>query len=203
MPELWVQKQKVGQYYNQSHAQVLAALGAQWTAHLTGVLARLNQTQSSNGSALPPVVVFDIDETSLDNWPYFAAHDYALDPLSWAAWQNSGGAGALGATLGLYRAVLAAGGRAAFITGRKDQDGLLNATAANMQAAGYTQWEQLTCRSPAEFNLTADAYKSARRAVLAQTHNIIGCIGDQVSDCTGGFTGGYVMKIPNYLYFIA
>lgn len=88
-----------------------------------------------------------------------------------------------------------------FLTGRNNN--VENATIANLHQQGFVKYERLISRLPQEYHLTAYEYKSARRARLAQEgFNIVGCIGDQLSDINGD-NAGYRMKVPNYCYYIA
>lgn len=94
------------------------------------------------------------------------------------------------------------------ITGRPEDQ--TDATAKNLLLQGIPKasdgvkgYDQLILRNKEEMPLTANQYKSARRWGLEEKegYHIVGCIGDQISDCSGG-AAGYKMKIPNYAYFL-
>ena len=104
-------------------------------------------------------------------------------------------------TQALYKQLIGAGYRVIFLTGRKDIES--DATRANLISVGYTVFDTLITRVPAEYNLTATAYKSARRTQLVEQegYNIVGCVGDQWSDLHGPYTG-FKVKLPNYIYYL-
>jgi hypothetical protein len=86
------------------------------------------------------------------------------------------------------------------ITGRNN-DTFID-TKKNLHEAGYLGFKQLYCRAGPQVNMTAVEYKSGvRQALVNQGWDIMGCVGDQVSDCAGG-AAGYVMKVPNNLYTV-
>jgi len=110
-------------------------------------------------------------------------------------------ASAIPQTRQFYQALLALNYKIVFLTGRRDTT--LNATIGNLELQGLSNYTQLIVRDPAEYPLTAYKYKSARREQLAQQGwNIVGCIGDQLSDIDGDYAG-YRMKVPNPCYYIA
>eukprot|EP01099_Mayorella_cantabrigiensis_P008957 TRINITY_DN92_c0_g1_i2.p1 TRINITY_DN92_c0_g1~~TRINITY_DN92_c0_g1_i2.p1 ORF type:complete len:308 (-),score=69.00 TRINITY_DN92_c0_g1_i2:74-973(-) len=146
-------------------------------------------------------VVFDVDDTVLANYPEMVATDFGYIPKIFDAWVQSANASAIQQTKWLYERVLHEGYTVIFLTGRKDTQA--NATLNNLQRVGFTQFSQLITRNSTEYSLTAEQYKSQRRKSLTdQGYNIIGCVGDQFSDCTGGYTV-YAMKVPNFCYYIA
>lgn len=95
------------------------------------------------------VLVFDIDETSLSNadeWMTMAVRDseggksllFDVDPLAELARRAlAASSPPLQATLELYKDVYAAGFSVAFVTGRTDKGGMREATARNLEEAGY------------------------------------------------------------------
>jgi len=186
-----VDKDIVRAYYeNGQYADELWALCGTWMNYWT------TQTYVAKNS-----VVFDIDETILDNMPEILANDFAFIPATWNPWVNQSAAPAFPQTLQLYNYLIKTGYDVIFITGRHDtQDA---ATVLNLQRQNITGYAQLITRTPAEYSMTATQYKSQRRQSFQNSgaYNIVGCIGDQLSDCVGGYAG-YIMKLPNYAYFI-
>jgi predicted secreted acid phosphatase len=127
--------------------------------------------------------------------------DFGFIPKLWDAWVVSGNASAIPQTRQFYQSLIAHGYTIVFLTGRNDY--VANATISNLHDQGFNTYETLITRDPVEYHLTAYNYKSARRAQLAKMgYNIVGSIGDQLSDVNGDFAG-YRMKVPNYCYFIA
>jgi len=188
------EKDALDSYYATRYASDVNNLAAQWIAYFNSYFVEHPSGSSST------VVIFDIDETVLNNYPYYNSTDYGFEPLSWNSWVQSASAPNIPGTLSLFNALLKLGTNVIFITGR--QDTVHNATLANLQTAGFSGYLQLIDRNSTEYYLSADVYKSNRRQQVAQKYTIIGCIGDQVSDCSLGYTGNYIMKMINYIYFI-
>nr|TKR74939.1 hypothetical protein D5086_0000290430 [Populus alba] len=71
--------------------------------------------------------VFDVDETTLSNLPYYAKHGFGAEPYNSTAfnqWVFTGEALALPESLKLYRKLLSIGIKVVFLTGRsEDQKG--------------------------------------------------------------------------------
>lgn len=145
--------------------------------------------------------VFDVDETSLSNYAEMDSINFGFVAKMNHDWIMSAAAPAIPQTLALYKQLVAAGFKIIFLTGRKDIEH--DATVLNLQKEGYTTFETLIVRDPAEYNLTALEYKSNRRTQLTQLagYNIVGCVGDQWSDLDGPYTG-FKVKLPNYIYFL-
>jgi len=145
--------------------------------------------------------VFDVDETTLSGYSEMQSIGFGFVPQLNNDWIMKSNAPAIPQSLALYKQLVAAGFRIVFLTGRKDYQN--EATALNLRLQGYTQFEQLITRTPAEYNLTATVYKSNRRTQLTQLagYNIVGCVGDQWSDLNGPYTGMKV-KLPNYIYYL-
>lgn len=161
---------------------------------------RVNQNnQSSHPQKL--AIVFDIDETSLSNYPNMSKLSFggtidminanlakAIDP-------------AIQPTLELYR--LAEKDKVAvfFITGRGTD--LTDATIKNLQKTGYIQWNALYLRPENYHQPSIIPFKSSvRKEIVHQGYNIIIDIGDQQSDLQGGFADK-TFKLPNPYYYIS
>jgi len=160
-----------------------------------------------------PAIVFDIDETTLDNWQEIKQNDFGYIPAGEctfdpgkacgnAAWDASEGATAIAPALALFGAVK---GRVAvfFVTGRFD---LPNGqqerqhTESNLKKAGYDAWKELFMRT--DKNDSVAIYKSKMRArIEAEGYTIVANIGDQKSDLANGHQKK-TFKVPNPFYFI-
>lgn len=146
-------------------------------------------------------VIFDVDDTVLSNYEEMQRSDFGYIPKFWDEWVLSENATAIPQTRQFYQSLLAEGYKVIFLTGRRDL--MYNATAANLEKQGFYEYEMIITRDPHEYALTAYDFKSRRRAALAkQGWNIVGSIGDQLSDIDGNFAG-LRMKVPNYCYFVA
>lgn len=164
-----------------------------------------------------PAVVFDIDETSLSNWPeieanqfaYFRGNDCDLSRAGFAcggpAWERLAQAPPIGPVLDLYKTAKSLGVAVFFITGRVDDDQGLEraATEKNLTQAGYTGWNGLSLR-PANFKVdkSVSEYKAPERAKIeAAGYTILVDIGDQQSDLAGGHAERTFL-LPNPFYLI-
>lgn len=151
------------------------------------------------------VWIFDIDETTLSNLPYYAHHGFGVEPYnatSFDEWVMEGRAPALPASLELYRKILSLGIKVVFLTGRGE--GQRSITASNLNEAGYRTWEKLILKKPSYSGVTALTYKSNERKMLEKNgYRIIGNIGDQWSDLLGTNTGNRTFKLPDPMYYLS
>lgn len=149
--------------------------------------------------------VFDIDETTLSNAPYYAAHGFGVQPYnetSFNAWVDTGKAPALPESLVLYNRLLSLGFKVVFLTGRGEMR--REVTRKNLRAAGYRNWEKLLLRQPSDVHKPAVVFKSEQRAKLVkQGYRIQGNIGDQWSDILGTDIGSRTFKLPDPVYYVS
>ncbi|CAK8560262.1 unnamed protein product [Lathyrus sativus] len=150
--------------------------------------------------------VFDIDETSLSNLPYYAKHGFGVNPYndtSFNEWVDLGKAPALPESQKLYKKLLSLGVKIVFLTGRPLKQ--TDITAKNLKLAGYHTWERLILKDLSIYHgKTAVTYKSSERKKLEEEgYRIIGNIGDQWSDILGTNTGDRTFKLPDPIYYIA
>ncbi|KAK4790329.1 hypothetical protein SAY86_017633 [Trapa natans] len=155
------------------------------------------------------VWVFDIDDTSLSNLPYYAQPDTAFgakpyNDTTFTVWEKQAKAPALPATLWLYKRLLRLGFKIVFLTGRSET--FRAVTVQNLHKVGYTKWEKLILKSAEEKaeGLHALQYKSRERTNLVKAgYRILGNIGDQWSDVLGDNVGSRTFKLPNPMFYIA
>ncbi|KAF8027609.1 hypothetical protein BT93_E0502 [Corymbia citriodora subsp. variegata] len=153
------------------------------------------------------VWIFDIDDTSLSNLPYYARPDNAFgakeyNETTFTEWELEGKAPALPATLGLYKRLLKLGFKIVFISGKSES--LRAITIYNMKKVGYYTWEKLVLKQASESGTTAMVYKSTERTKLVQAgYRILGNMGDQWSDLMGTNIGNRTFKAPNPMFYIA
>ncbi|KAK8479040.1 hypothetical protein V6N13_078028 [Hibiscus sabdariffa] len=151
------------------------------------------------------VWVFDIDETSLSNLPYYACHGFGAepyDPKLKKEWELEGKAPALPETLKLYEKLLSLGIRVVFLTGKSEE--MRNVTSKNLRQVGYHTWEKLILKATSYSGETAVAYKSSERGKLVKSgYRIVGNIGDQWSDISGTNPGNRTFKLPDPMYYVA
>ncbi|HKC11066.1 MAG TPA: HAD family acid phosphatase [Vicinamibacteria bacterium] len=156
-----------------------------------------------------PAVVFDIDETSLSNWPAYRANgwgrvtagecDIDRGPCGLRAWQAMGKSPALRPTLELARAARALGVAIFFISGRPPQ--LREATERNLREQGY-EWDGvILLPEGAHFTSAVDFKAPERRRLAERGYTILFTIGDQESDLIGGYAER-TFKLPNPVYYL-
>lgn len=145
-------------------------------------------------------VVFDIDETLLSNYDYYKTTGFTFTQDGWNDFTENCGNTAIGPTRDLYRKLVRDGFAVVLLTGRSDSERAT--TAECLRKRGIKDWHELILRTQAEASLSADVYKSQRRADLqAEGHRIVASIGDQVSDMSmGRLKAGFLL--PNLMYFI-
>ncbi|PON81097.1 Acid phosphatase [Trema orientale] len=159
---------------------------------------------SKNGK---DVWIFDIDETTLSNLPYYAQHGFGyVEPFnatSFNAWVGTAKAPALPESVKLYRELVSLGVKVVFLTGRTEDQRTV--TETNLKRAGYHTWDKLLLKGKEFSGKTAVAYKSAQRKKVEEEYGyrIIGNIGDQWSDLLGTNTGLRTFKLPDPMYYIS
>jgi acid phosphatase len=145
-------------------------------------------------------VVFDIDETTLDNYAAIKKIGYGYEKKYWDEWLEKAEAPAIPKVKELYDFLVQKGFKIIFITGKKDYQ--YNATNKNMKSVGYTEFDTLITRNKDEYKIKSAQYKSQKRKELTDKGYVIsGCVGDQLTDCQGE-NCGIVVKLPNYLYLV-
>ncbi|KAK9066206.1 hypothetical protein SSX86_013527 [Deinandra increscens subsp. villosa] len=152
------------------------------------------------------VWVFDIDETTLSNIPYYARDDVAFGYIPYNStrfdeWVASAAAPAIPASLKLYNQLIELGFKIVFLTGTREP--FTVPRTENLKAVGYTQWEKLILKGVDE-NGGAVEYKSSKRKALEEGgYRIRGNMGDQWSDLLGSNAGDRTFKLPDPMYYIA
>ncbi len=145
-------------------------------------------------------VIFDIDETALSSYEYRKKYDFGYVPEIWDKWVGEANAPAIKEVKRLYDLLTSRDFKIIFLTGRKDYT--YKPTYQNLVNAGYSKFDTLIVRNNDEYKMTALEYKSHKRTELVKKgYNIVGDVGDQLSDLEGPHHGIQV-KIPNYQYLI-
>ncbi|CAL4910011.1 unnamed protein product [Urochloa decumbens] len=117
---------------------------------------------SGNGKE---VWVFDVDETTLSNLPYYAKHGFGAEPYDWTkfgAYVQEASAPALPESLRLYKRLQSLGIKPVILTGRREDK--REATAKNLARQGYTGYEKLL------LNVRVDASCVTTRWPAGRTH---------------------------------
>lgn len=145
-------------------------------------------------------VIFDVDETALNNYDLAKLMDFGYNYEMNKKWNQELKAPAIKQTQDLYFYLINKGVKIIFLTGRNFSE--YDVTYKNLIQAGYTKFDTLITQREDEQNLKSQEFKSNKRIELSQRgYEIIGTIGDQWTDLTGANTG-IKIKLPNYLYEI-
>lgn len=146
------------------------------------------------------VVIFDVDETVLNNYGLAKQMDFGYVYDLNKKWNEELKAPAIKQTQDLYFYLLNRGFKIIFLTGRNSNE--YDVTYKNLIQTGYTVFDTLITQREDEQNLKTQQFKSSKRTELAaQGYEIVGNIGDQWTDLNGPYSGIQI-KIPNYLYEI-
>lgn len=145
-------------------------------------------------------VIFDVDETALNNYGLAKQMDFGYVYELNKKWNEDLKAPAIKQTQDLYFYLLNKGVKIIFLTGRNSSE--YNLTYKNLIQAGYTKFDTLITQREDEQNIKPQEFKSIKRTELTQDgYEILGTVGDQWTDLTGAYTG-ITIKLPNYLYEI-
>ena len=146
------------------------------------------------------VVIFDIDETALDNFELAEKMGFGYNYEMNKKWNAEMKAPAIKQVKELYDFLLSKGSKIIFLTGRNFYE--YEVTYENLKKEGYSDFDTLITQIGDETKMKAKDFKSGKRIWLTnQGYEIIGTVGDQWSDLEGEYHGIQV-KIPNYLYLI-
>ncbi len=186
---LFPHKQELRAYVESgAYRREIAAVAAQ-------AQAWIERRAATGGARL--TVIFDLDETLLDNWPYLSAMDFGYVHREWDRWVEEGKAPASEPVRAVYFAARRLGLDVVFLTGRPER--ARAATEKNLRAVGCGDFTALICRADGDKRSNGDFKTAERRRLTAGGRTIIANIGDQESDLAGGFAErGF--KLPNPFY---
>jgi acid phosphatase len=146
------------------------------------------------------VVIFDVDETALNNYELAKQMGFGYVYELNKQWNAEMKAPAIKQVKELYDFLLSKGSKIIFLTGRNFPE--YKATYDNLKLAGYNVFDTLITQMDNEREMTAKDFKSKKRMELTKKgYDIIGTVGDQWTDLEGEHHGIQI-KIPNYLYLI-
>jgi len=144
------------------------------------------------------VVIFDVDETALNNYEASVKTGFGYVYEMIIAWELSAKAPAIPQVKSLYDYLIERGFKIIFLTSRRNT--LYDATYKNLITQSYTKFDTLLTRNESEYKMRSIDFKSAKRVWLTEDgYDIVGTVGDQWSDLEGPYHGIQV-KIPDYLY---
>lgn len=183
-------KDEVAKYYE----------SGQYAEELTKIIEDAKKEFSKVVPTSNSAVIFDIDETALDNYKEIKRIGFGYERQLWEEWLQKAEAPAIPQVKNLYNFLIEKGFKVVFITGKKDYQ--YDATFKNMIAVGYTKFDTIITRSKDEYKIKSAQYKSQKRnELVGKGYVIAGCVGDQLTDCVGD-NCGIVVKLPNYLYLV-
>lgn len=151
--------------------------------------AALEQAGDKNISRLPPAIIFDLDETLLDNSPFQAYliqnQQKFTDPL-WDQWIQLKQATAIPGAIKFTHAAKNAGFKLFYVSNRScvtpDNCPNKNATMKNMRTLGFPDAEDSSAFLFKNEKTDWLKDKSSRRQKIAQTHRIVMLVGDDMQD---------------------
>jgi acid phosphatase len=144
------------------------------------------------------VVIFDVDETALNNYEVSKKMGYGFVYEMVYEWTQDAKVPAFPQVKELYNYLLSKGLKIIFLTARAYDE--YDATYNNLITQGYTGFDTLITKNKSEHKMRSIDYKSAKRDELVKIgYDILGTVGDQWSDLEG-LHYGIQVKIPNYLY---
>lgn len=144
---------------------------------------RLDESVAANTSGKQLAVVVDIDETMLDNSPFETTLIGNPDFLQgWYNWTSKAGAKALPGSLEFARYAQSQNVEIFYVTNRDDNERAV--TIKNLQAEGFpfAMDDHLLTRSDLSYSTGNTSSKAGRRAKVADKHEIILLIGDNLND---------------------
>ncbi|KAH0749435.1 hypothetical protein KY290_028667 [Solanum tuberosum] len=151
------------------------------------------------------VWVFDVDDTTLSNLPYYARSDVrfgtiALNNTKFIEWLAEGKLPVIPSIQGVYKTLLSLGINPVLTTGAPEN--FRQSRIANLKKAGYSNWLKLVLRGGND-SKSAVEYKSSKRMELVKGgYRIVGNIGDQWIDLIGGNVGARTFKDPKPMYYV-
>ncbi|MFC2094400.1 HAD family acid phosphatase [Bacteroidota bacterium] len=144
------------------------------------------------------VVIFDVDETALNNYEISKKMGYGYVYEMVYEWTQDAKVPAFPQVKELYDYLLSIGSKIIFLTARGYDE--YDATYKNLVTQGYTEFDTLITKNKKEYEMKSVDFKSAKRDELVQMgYGILGTVGDQWGDIEGPHHGIQI-KIPNYLY---
>lgn len=145
------------------------------------------------------VVLMDVDETVLSNYPHMVARDFGYVPSEWVKWVERAAAPAIEPMREVYRTARRLDIAVVFLTGRATPEEE-RGTVENLRIAGMGDYERIIFKGPTDTAPTAAERKRIRRIQLEEEgFTIIASLGDQGSDLAGGHAER-IFKLPNPFY---
>jgi acid phosphatase len=195
----------VARYRLADYAECVGASGCYWSdvdAQTRRAEAALDRAVALAKSGEKLAIVLDIDETSMSGFCELRREDYGFLLAQFNRWvMTPEAAMPIPGTVRLFNKARTAGVEVFFITGRWDEQ--REATAKNLELAGYKGWKGLALRVGPQKQMNTVAYKSEeRKKILDAGYRIVLNMGDQWSDLNGDPRGEVSVKLPNPFYYL-
>jgi len=149
---------------------------------------RLDEAILANKKGKPLAVVVDIDETMLNNGPFETTLINETDNLSgWYKWTDKASAKALPGALEFAKYTESKNVKIFYITNRDDNERV--STLKNLANTGFpfAVEEHLLTKSDLSYSSGNTSSKAGRRAKVAENHQIVLLIGDNLNDFSENF----------------
>lgn len=195
----------VERYRLADYAECVGTTGCYWAdldAQTRRAEALLDRAVASRKPGEKLAVVLDIDETSMSNFCEIRREDYGFLIAQMNRWMSTPEAAVpIPGTVRLFNKARSEGVDVFFITGRSDD--LREATARNLELAGFKGWKGLALRVGPQKQMPTVAYKSQEREKIVHAgYRIVLNMGDQWSDLNGDARGETSVKLPNPFYYL-
>ncbi|KAK4361859.1 hypothetical protein RND71_017100 [Anisodus tanguticus] len=150
--------------------------------------------------------VFNIDETTLSNVPYYARPEVGFgatksNMLKFESWIKEGKSPAIPSALVLYKTLLDLGIKPIFITDTKEE--FRQVRIANLKKAGYHSWFKFICKGENDSSAYSEHsgnWKTQKRAELVKAgYRLVGNLGGW-----GDIIVDFLLrtfKMPNPMYY--
>jgi len=191
---LTIAREEVKQYYT----------SGKFDTELTKVIdeakEKFSNVEIKNSADGGSVVIFDVDETALNNYGLAEKMGFGYVYQMNKEWNAEAKTPTFPQVKEFYDFLLSKGAKIIFLTGRNFPE--YEVTFENLKKDGFTVFDTLITQMDDERKMGAREFKNAKRTELTKKgYEIIGTVGDQWSDLDGEYHGIQV-KIPNYLYLI-
>ena len=198
MPQnLYIAKQQVKRYHDSG--QYISDI-RYVTMNAANYLSRRVYENRQLSQPKKLAVVFDIDETTLSNYPAMVRMNFGCDLKAIIRAEDRGRDSAITPTLNLFNLAKKNHVAIFFITGRKPFEKAI--TIKNLRSAGFSGWTGIYFKPANYRHKSTVPYKAGiRQKISKKGYDIVFSMGDQYSDLKGGYAD-MLFKLPNPFYFI-
>jgi acid phosphatase len=147
---------------------------------------------------LPPAVIFDADETAIDNdayesWLVVSGNDYSSK--TWGPWVQEAKAGAIPGAVEFAQYADSKGVKVFYVTNRKGPEE--EATRKNMEALGFPMGGNVDTFLMRDEQEDWTSAKGTRRVVIAKDYRVLLLIGDNYGDFSDDAEGSEADRLAS------